>query len=71
MLDLEGVTAQLLLDPGHTTENLAVWIAADRELYSGDTVVSNYRPNLTTGTQGEEIATEIARIRASLLRALI
>ena len=70
-LDLEGVTAQLLLDPGHTTANLAVWIAADRELYSGDTVVSDYRPNLTTGTQGEEIATEIARIRASLLRALI
>ena len=70
-LDLEGVTVELLLVPGHTTANLAVWIAEDRVLYSGDTVVSDYRPNLTTGTQGEEIATEIARIRASLLRALI
>ena len=49
-LDLEGVTAQLLLVPGHTTANLAVWIAADRVLYSGDTVVSDYRPNLASGT---------------------
>jgi glyoxylase-like metal-dependent hydrolase (beta-lactamase superfamily II) len=99
-LDLEGVTAQLLLVPGHTTANLAVWIAEDRVLYSGDTVVSDYLPNLAAGTpsdwrrwlqslkrleslgaevlvpghgrilRGEEIAAEIARIRASLLRAL-
>jgi glyoxylase-like metal-dependent hydrolase (beta-lactamase superfamily II) len=100
VLDLEGVTAQLLLVPGHTTANLAVWIAADRVLYAGDTVVSDYRPNLTAGgpadwrcwlqsldrleslgaealvpghgrvLRGEEIAVEIARIRASLLQAL-
>jgi cyclase len=99
-LDLEGVTAQLLLVAGHTTANLAVWIAEDHVLYSGDTVVSDYRPNLAAGTpsdwhcwlqsldrleslgaeilvpghgrilRGEEIATEIARIRVSLLRAL-
>ena len=99
-LDLEGVTAQLLLVPGHTTANLAVWIAEDRVLYSGDTVVSDYQPNLAAGAppdwrrwlqslerlaslgaevlvpghgrifRGEEIATEIARIRASLLQAL-
>ena len=49
-LDLEGVTAELLLVPGHTTANLAVWVAQDRILFSGDTVVSDYRPNLASGT---------------------
>jgi len=44
------VTAELLLVPGHTTANLAVWIAEDRVLYAGDTVVSDYRPNLASGT---------------------
>jgi len=99
-LDLEGVTAHLLLIPGHTTANLAVWIPEDRVLYSGDTVVSDYHPNLEAGTpsdwrrwlqslerleslgaevlvpghgrilRGQEIAAEIARIRAILLLAL-
>ena len=99
-LDLEGVTVELLLVPGHTTANLAVWIAEDRVLYSGDTVVSDYRPNLASGMpsdwrrwlqsldrleslraevlvpghgrilRGEAVSSEIARIRASLLRAL-
>jgi cyclase len=52
-LDLEGVTVELLLVPGHTTANLAVWIAEDRVLYSGDTVVSDYRPNLASGTPSD------------------
>jgi cyclase len=99
-LDLEGVTAELLSVPGHTTANLAVWVAQDRVLYAGDTVVSDYRPNLASGTppdwhrwlqslrrleslhaevlvpghgrilRGPEVTAEIARIRASLLRAL-
>ena len=52
-LDLEGVTVELLLVPAHTTANLAVWIAEDRVLYSGDTVVSDYRPNLASGTPSD------------------
>ena len=44
------MTVELLLVPGHTTANLAVWIAEDRVLYAGDTVVSDYHPNLASGT---------------------
>jgi cyclase len=52
-VDLEGLTVELLLVPGHTTANLAVWIAEDRVLYTGDTVVSDYRPNLSSGTRSD------------------
>ncbi|MBN1611110.1 MAG: MBL fold metallo-hydrolase [Polyangiaceae bacterium] len=50
LLDLQGVTVELLFVPGHTTANLAVWVAQDRVLYAGDTVVSDYRPNLASGS---------------------
>lgn len=48
-LALGGVVAQVLLIPGHTPANLAVWIADDGVLYAGDTVVSDYAPNLESG----------------------
>jgi len=48
-LDLKGVTAERVLAPGHTTASLGVWIPEDRVLYAGDTVVSDYRPNLASG----------------------
>jgi cyclase len=52
-IDLGGVTVELLLVPGHTTANLAVWVAEDRVLYAGDTVVSDYRPNLASGAPSD------------------
>lgn len=52
-IDLDGVGAELLLVPGHTAANLAVWVAEDHVLYTGDTVVSDYRPNLASGTPAD------------------
>jgi cyclase len=48
-LDLGGVRAAILLVPGHTPANLAVWVASEGALYTGDTIVSDYRPNLASG----------------------
>jgi glyoxylase-like metal-dependent hydrolase (beta-lactamase superfamily II) len=48
-MDLGGVKADILLLPGHTPANLAVWVAAEGVLFSGDTIVSDYRPNLGSG----------------------
>jgi glyoxylase-like metal-dependent hydrolase (beta-lactamase superfamily II) len=43
------VRAEILLVPGHTPANLVVWIAGDGVAYVGDSVVSDYRPNLAAG----------------------
>ncbi len=53
VVDLEGVTVALLMVPGHTTANLAAWIAQDRVLFAGDAVVSDYRPNLASGAPSD------------------
>jgi glyoxylase-like metal-dependent hydrolase (beta-lactamase superfamily II) len=48
-LDLGGIEAQLLLTPGHTPTNLAVFVPADATLFCGDTITSGYLPNLEAG----------------------
>jgi cyclase len=48
-IDLGGVAARVLLVPGHTPANLAVLVEQDGVLFAGDTVVSDYRPNLQSG----------------------
>jgi cyclase len=48
-LDLGGVVAHILLAPGHTPANLLVWVPEERVLFAGDTVVSDYVPNLESG----------------------
>ncbi len=48
-LDLGEVTATILLVPGHTPANLAVWVDREGVLFTGDTVVSDYRPNFASG----------------------
>ena len=53
VLDLGGIDARVLLAPGHTPSNLLVWVAAEGVLYTGDTVVSSYRPNLESGGPAE------------------
>lgn len=51
--DLGGVTATVLPAPGHTPANMLVHVAADALLYSGDTVVAGYLPNLQSGGPAE------------------
>ena len=48
-MDLGGLRAEVLLVPGHTPANLAVWVPSDGVVFVGDTVVSGYRPNLESG----------------------
>ena len=50
VFDLGGVTAEVLFTPGHTRTNLSIWIPQERVLYTGDCVVSLYRPNLEAGS---------------------
>ncbi len=52
-IDLGGVSAEILLTPGHTTANLVVWVAGDGVAFTGDSVVSDYRPNLESGGPAE------------------
>ncbi len=47
--DLGGCDAQILLTPGHTKSNVCVWVPSDGLLFSGDTLVNGYLPNLEAG----------------------
>ncbi len=47
--DLGGVVAKVIPAPGHSPANMLVHVAADAVLYSGDTVVAGYLPNLEGG----------------------
>ena len=49
IFDLGGLTAEVLLTPGHTPTNLSIWIPQECVLYAGDCIVSQYRPNLEAG----------------------
>jgi glyoxylase-like metal-dependent hydrolase (beta-lactamase superfamily II) len=48
-LDLGALAARILLAPGHTAANLVVWVPEEGVLYAGDTVVSDFAPNLESG----------------------
>jgi cyclase len=65
-LDLGGVAAEVLFTPGHTPANLVVWIASEGVLFSGDTVVDGYLPNLEAGGPPDwaEWLRSLARIEA-------
>jgi cyclase len=47
--DLGGCEAQILLAPGHTRSNICVWVPSDGVLFSGDSLVNGYLPNLECG----------------------
>jgi len=47
--ELGGVDAEVLLMPGHTAANLAVWVAQERVLFAADTLLAGYEPNLEAG----------------------
>jgi glyoxylase-like metal-dependent hydrolase (beta-lactamase superfamily II) len=52
-LDLGGLDVQVLLTPGHTPSNLAVYVPSERVVYSGDCLVNGYMPNLACGAAPE------------------
>ena len=51
--DLGGMCATVMPAPGHSPANMLVHIAADGVVYSGDTVVADYLPNLSSGGPAE------------------
>lgn len=48
-LDLGGIMASAHETPGHTPYNISLFIDTDGVLFTGDTVVSGYLPNLEGG----------------------
>lgn len=52
-LDLGGLKARILLMPGHTPANLAVYVPSEGVVYSGDCLVNGYLPNLACGAGPE------------------
>jgi glyoxylase-like metal-dependent hydrolase (beta-lactamase superfamily II) len=72
-LDLGDVTADVLLTPGHTPTNLSVFVPAEGVLFSGDSVVAGYLPNLEAGTPSDWRAwlTSLERIEALAPRVLV
>ena len=51
--DLGGLTAEILLTPGHTPTNLSVWVPQDRVVFTGDCLIREYLPNLDAGTPSD------------------
>ncbi len=51
--DLGGISATVIPAPGHSPANMLVHVAADAVLFSGDTVVAGYLPNLQSGGPAE------------------
>jgi glyoxylase-like metal-dependent hydrolase (beta-lactamase superfamily II) len=47
--DLGGITVSILLTPGHTPTNLSVWVPSERVLYTADTLIRSFTPNLEAG----------------------
>ncbi len=48
-IDLGGITAVIFSTPGHTKMNLSVFVKNEKVLYCGDTIVTDYIPNLEDG----------------------
>lgn len=63
-LDLGGLEVRVLLTPGHTPANLAVYVPAEGVVYSGDCLVNGYLPNLACGAapQWRQWLDSLARI---------
>lgn len=72
-LELGGVTARLLLTPGHTPANLVVHVPEERVVLTGDTVVVGYLPNLECGgpREWESWLSSLDRVAALRAEALV
>jgi glyoxylase-like metal-dependent hydrolase (beta-lactamase superfamily II) len=51
--DLGGLSAEVLLTPGHTPANLSVWVPEEGVLLSGDCTIREYLPNLDAGNPAD------------------
>ena len=71
--DLGRVTAAVIPAPGHTPANVLVHVPDDAVLYSGDTVVAGYLPNLGPGGPAEwrEWLSALALVRQLAPRILV
>ena len=52
-IDLGGVTAEIILTPGHTKMNLSIYVSTEGVLFCGDAIVTDYLPNLEDGVKGD------------------
>lgn len=52
-IDLGGLMVKVLMTPGHTETNISVYVPSDKVLYSGDTIVTRFIPNLEEGSAKE------------------
>ena len=48
-LDLGELVVEIILTPGHTKMNLSVYVTKDNILYCGDSIVTDYIPNMQDG----------------------
>lgn len=49
ILDLGSLEAQIIYTPGHTAQNLSLFVPKDKVLFCGDCLVGDYVPNLEAG----------------------
>jgi glyoxylase-like metal-dependent hydrolase (beta-lactamase superfamily II) len=72
-MDLGDCDAQILLTPGHTPTNVCVFVSAEGVLFSGDTLVNGYLPNLECGgaSQWREWLASLDRIAALAPRIIV
>jgi glyoxylase-like metal-dependent hydrolase (beta-lactamase superfamily II) len=52
-IDLGGITAEIILTPGHTKMNLSIYIREEEVLFCGDAIVTDYLPNLEDGDKND------------------
>lgn len=71
--DLGGVSVDVIPAPGHTPANVLLHVPAEGVLYSGDTVVAGYLPNLQSGGPAEwrEWLSALAVVRRLAPRVLV
>ena len=48
--DMRLCGVEILMTPGHTATNIAVWNADDRVIFTGDCLIHKYVPNLDAGS---------------------
>jgi glyoxylase-like metal-dependent hydrolase (beta-lactamase superfamily II) len=49
VFDLGEIEAEIIFTPGHTETNISIYVPSEKVIYSGDTIVQGYIPNLASG----------------------
>lgn len=50
VIDLGNHTIEIILTPGHSPQNLIVHVPSENVIYSGDTIIEGYIPNMEDST---------------------